>query len=263
MPVVAVIRESWKRLKESQLSLVAGSLAYTTILSVIPLLAVSLSIFQAFGGMERLYATIEPFILDNLAHGSGEQAIAAIRGFIANTHAGTLGATGLAAVIFTTMSMLSSVEAAINRVWRVESRRTLFHRIAAYWLFITLGPVGLAFVLGLATSKRIPVANLLPNGILVFFITVGVFFCVYKWTPARQVYWKPAFVGALSTSVVWNLARLAYQLYASRAVSYHAIYGSLSAIPLLLLWIYILWLIVLAGAALTAALQKRVEALRR
>ena len=156
----------------------------------------------------------------------------------------------------------SSAESAIHRVWRAENKRPLFHRIAAYWLFITLGPVAAAFAVGIATSQNIPFSRILPGGTFLFLLTIGMFFLIYKWVPNRKVYWKPALLGALLTSVVWNFARLLYQLYAQKAVSYNAIYGSLSAVPLLLLWIYILWLIILTGASLTAALQKRIDALR-
>jgi membrane protein len=261
-PIRAVPAETWKLMQESQLFLVAGSLAYTTILSIIPLLAVSLSLFKAFGGMEKLYDTIEPYIVENLARSSGEQAIAAIRGSIANVHAGTLGATGLVGLVITCMSMLSSAEAAIHRVWKADNKRPLFQRLASYWLFITLGPVGLSFALSLVTSQSIPFSKVLPGGTLLFVLTVGVFFTVYKWVPNRKVFWKPALAGAVMTAIVWNLARVAYQVYTREAVSTHAIYGSLSAIPILLLWIYILWLIVLTGASLTAALQKRIDLLR-
>lgn len=255
----SVLVDTHRQMWEAQLFLVASSLAYTTILSIIPLLAVSFSIFQAFGGMERMYAIVEPFILSNLAQGASSEAMAAIRRFIGNIHAGTLGATGLIGLIITSMSMLSSAEKSINRIWKTTITRTPFQRIASYWLFITLGPLGLAFALGAATTLQMPVKRLLPSGTGIFLLTVVFFFGIYKGVPNRKVHWKAALIAAAVTACLFNLARIAYALYAKFAVSYDKIYGSLSAIPLLIFWIYILWVILLTGAALTAAIQKRFD----
>src|SRR5690349_12768440 len=104
-PCKDIILDTGRHMKEAQLLLVASSLAYTTILSIIPALAVSFSIFQAFGGLEKVYGAIEPIIIQNLAEGTGEEAMQAIRKFIGNVHAGTVGVTGFIGLVFTTMSM--------------------------------------------------------------------------------------------------------------------------------------------------------------
>jgi membrane protein len=253
------LRDMVHQVREAQLPVVAGHLAYITILSIVPLLAVSFSIFQAFGGMEKLYDTIEPIILNNLAQAASEDAMKAIRGFITNIHAGTLGATGLVGLIFTSMAMLSSVEQAINRVWKTHVQRSLFQRVASYWLFITLGPLAMAFAVGAATSSDIPLSGILPSGTGLFIITALVFFAIYKWVPNRRVDWRPALIAGMLSAVVWNLARWSYAVYTARVLTYRNIYGSLAAVPILLLWIYIIWMVVLSGAAVTAALQKRFE----
>ena len=256
-----MIADTGKQIKEAELLLNASSLAYITILSIIPLLAVSFSIFQAFGGMQKLYAVIEPLIIQNLAEGSDEHAMTAIRGFISNIHAGALGAGGLVALIFTSMSMLSNAEKAINRVWRAPFTRTLFQRVASYWLFITLGPLALAFAVGFATTQDYPISRFLPNGGGIFIITTAIFYFIYKYVPHRHVNPRAAGLAAVVTAIGWNIARLAYQIYNRNVMTYNKIYGSLGAIPILLLWIYILWLIVLSGAALTVAIQKRFDPL--
>ena len=250
-----VVRETTRQVRRAQLPLVASSLSYTTILSMIPLLAVSFGIFQAFGGLDRIYGLIEPFILANLAEGVSDQVIKLLRQFISNAHASTIGVGGLLGLIITSMTALSSIERAINRVWDAPISRSWFQRISSYWLVITLGPIALAVALGLASVGRFPVANLLPSGTGIFAITVGFFFFVYKWVPHTPVYGKYALFSAVLCSVAFSLARTGYQAYFSQAVSYNKIYGSLAAVPILLLWIYIVWLIILSGAALTAALQ--------
>jgi membrane protein len=248
----------WREIEEAQLFLVASSLAYTTILSIIPVLAVSFAVFEAFGGLEKLYGTIEPFILENLAEGSSDEVMSVLKKFISNAHTATIGASGFVALLFTSMSMLSSVEKAINRIWNVRVTRPLFQRFATYWLIVSLGPLALAVAVGFATSSSIPLQKLLPGtGIFVLFI--GIFFAVYKYVPQRIVNWKPALLSATLTTVLWFLAQQGYSLYTRKVVTYNKIYGSLGAVPILLLWIYIAWLIILGGAALTAVLQRRRE----
>ena len=257
--LTAVIRDVSKEIQGSQLLQVAGNLAYITILSVIPVLAVSFAVFQTFGGMEKLYGTIEPFILENLAEGSGDEVIAMFRRFIGNAHAATIGVGGLIGLLFTTMSMFSSVETAINRIWRVTPKRPFLQSIANYWLIVSLGPLALAIAVGFATSSSIPLRSLLPGGTGIFILFIGIFFGVYKWVPNRPVNWKPALLSGTLTSISWAVAHQLYALYTRRVVTNYKIYGSLGAVPILLLWVYIAWVIVLTGAALTAVLQRRRE----
>ena len=117
MPFLKSIRQFtvavWKEFQECQLLGVASSLAYTTLLSIIPLLAVSFAIFQAFGGLDRLQATLEPVLISNLATGSGEAASEYLRRFIRNAHAGAIGATGFLGLFVTSVSLLYSIDKAI------------------------------------------------------------------------------------------------------------------------------------------------------
>lgn len=248
---------------EAQLPMVASSLAYTTVLSIIPVLAMSFSIFKAFGGMDKMYATIEPIVIENLAEGSGEQVMTYIRTFIGNIHAGTLGATGLIGLIVTCMSMLFSIEKSIHQIWKAPLTRPWFQRLAYYWLIITLGPLTMAFGVGFATSNAtlsdVPIAAYLPSGFGVLCLAILCFFLLYKWVPSRPVHFIPALISAILAAFSWNLARIGYARYTAKALTYNKIYGSLSAVPILLLWIYIAWLVVLSGAALSASIQRRYD----
>lgn len=257
--LIWITQNTWKQIQNAQLLMVASSLAYTTILSVIPLLALSFAIFEAFGGMQKLLNTIQPFILSNLAEGASDEVIAIIQSFVKNAHASAIGAGGFLGLIFTSMSMLTSIENAINRVWQTKITRTWFQRFSTYWLFITLGPVAFSLALGIATSNEYPLARLLPSGTGTFVLTATGFFCIYKFIPNCPVRSKYAVISATITSIFWNLARIGYTIYTRKVLTYHKIYGSLGAVPILLLWIYIAWIVVLAGAALNAALQRSEE----
>ncbi|MCM2324046.1 MAG: YihY family inner membrane protein [Oligoflexia bacterium] len=254
----SVARDTWEQMQKAQLPQAAASLAYTTILSLVPMLAMSFAIFKAFGGMEKMLETIQPFILSNLAEGASNEVIVRLKDFIENAHASAVGASGFLALVVTSMSMLYSIEKAINRVWGTHISRSWFQMISSYWLFITLGPVALSVILAAATSTATPITRFLPGGSGLFVLTVGIFFAVFRYVPNCRVDRRHALISAVFTAILWNLARVAYAVYTAKAVSYNKIYGSLAAVPVLLLWIYIVWLIVLAGAAFTAALQRRV-----
>lgn len=249
--------DTLREIKEAQLALSASSLAYTTILSIIPLLAVSFAVFQAFGGLNKLYEVIEPFVISNLARDAGEKAMEQIRVFISNVKTTTIGAAGFAGLIFTCVTMLSSAEAAINRVWKVEITRPLFQRIAMYWFFITLGPFGFSVMFAMLSSSEMQMKW--PSGTGYFIISVVILSLAYKFVPNRKVHWPSAIFPALLSAACIALARFGYGIYTRQVVTYSKVYGSLGAIPIILVWIYVVWLIILTGAALGASLQKRLE----
>ncbi len=254
-----IIRDTQFVINDAQLFITASSLAYTTILSIIPVLALSFVIFRAFGGLEKLYDTLEPFILSNLSQGTSEDVILRLRGFINNVSVGTIGAGGFIGLVATSMSLMLSIENSFNRIWKTANTRTWFHRIASYWLFITLGPLAMSIGLGIATSTKLPLSKLLPSWSGAFSLAACLLTLIYKFVPNTKVQWKFAFISGFWTAVIWNLTRVGYDLYVDRFASYNKIYGSLAAVPILLFWIYLIWLMVLAGAALTATLQKRLD----
>lgn len=254
-----ILKDTQFVINDAQLFITASSLAYTTILSLIPVLALSFVIFRAFGGLEKLYQTIEPFILSNLSEGTSEDVIVRIKGLITNVSVGTIGAGGLLGLIFTSMSLMLSIENGFNRIWKVTNTRSYFHRIASYWLFITLGPLALSIGLGIATSEKLPLTKLLPTWSGGFAIAACLLTLTYKFVPNTLVKWKYALISGFWTAVIWSLTRFGFNLYVDRFASYNRIYGSVAAVPILLFWIYLIWLMILAGAALTATLQKRLD----
>lgn len=254
-----ILKDTQFVISDAQLFMTAASLAYTTILSIIPVLALSFVIFRAFGGLEKLYETLEPAILSNLSQGTSEDVMLRLRGLINNVSVGTISAGGFIGLIFTSMSLMLSIENSFNRIWKVENHRTWFHRVASYWLFITLGPLALSVALGVATSTKFPLSKLFPNWSGAFALAACFLTLAYKFVPNTKVRTKYALISGFWTAVVWSLSRYGYELYIQKFASYNKIYGSLAAIPILLFWIYIMWLMVLAGAALTATIQKRLE----
>ncbi len=246
-------------LDESQVLMTASSLAYTTLLSIIPLLVVSFAVFQAFGGMDKLLEIIQPMIVENLTQGASEEAIQTVHKLIGNVHTGAVGAGGLIGLLVTSMGLLTSCEKAINKIWKAPMSRTFFTRIASYWFFITLGPVTFSVFIGFfSTGASGSFDKILPSGTGTFALSGILFSLVYKFVPSVKVRWAPAIIAALYTACLWTLARAGYAFYAKHVVSYNKLYGSLGAIPIILVWIYINWIVVLSGAALSALIQRRV-----
>lgn len=255
-----VVTDTHKYVREAQLLLFASSLAYTTLLSIVPLLAVSFAIFQAFGGLEKLYQHMEPYLLEYLAEGNSQEVTQRVRQFISNIHGGALGASGFFALILTCLSMFQSVDTAINRVWKTTNQRPWFYRMTTYWFFITLGPLAFAVILGTLSSNSMSVPGFFPKGTAGFVLGLGLFYLIYRLVPNRNVHWSSALTSSIFTTTCLGVARLAYSFYTKTVLSYSKIYGGLAAIPILILWIYIVWVIVLLGAALGSALQKRLDA---
>jgi membrane protein len=237
--------------RDGQILLTASSLAYTTLLSLIPLLAVTFAILKRVGGLDRLYGELEPLIVSNLAAGTGDQVIGSLQKFIHNTHSSAIGVTGFLGLAITTVLMLNGVEDAFNRVWTGTKTRSLLRRAMMYAIFIVTGPLTISLIIGLSRGLSRGLSPLVSE-----LVAVTSFTLVYKLIPNTFVDWRWSLLSGFWTSVILQLARWAYRIYITRYVPYHLIYGSLAALPILLLWIYILWVIILTGAVLGASAQK-------
>jgi len=177
--------------------------------------------------------------------------------FAKNVHGTALGAGGFLGLGLSCMSMTLAVERAFHRVWNAPILRPLYQRIIAYWVLLALGPLAFAWVLRAVTSKNLPISHFIPDEVSLFFLSAAGLSFAYKWVPSHVVRWKPALISGTAAAATWVLAKNAYGLYTHRALSYNKIYGSLAVAPLLLIWIYIAWAVVLTGAALSAAIQRR------
>ena len=257
--VLEIIRATLAAMKHARLWMVASSLAYTTLLSIVPLLAVSFAIFQVFGGMVKLQGALQPLIAESFSDTMALQISMTIGQFAERINASTLGFTGLLALIMTSMSLLSNADKAIHHVWGASIRRSGFQRFATYWLFVTFGPIAIAVAIGTATGIELRWIRILPSGLTGFLMTTVVFFCTHRWIPDRPVSLRAALWAAVYTSITFQLVRYGFAIYAKNVVSVHKIYGSLSAIPVFMFWIYLQWLVFFSGVALTSVLQKRWE----
>lgn len=235
----------------------AAALTYHTLLSLVPLLAVAFALFKAFGGFQKLQEPLEDLIFSQLAIANSEQVADWLTGFVEQVNSGAIAGIGVLVLFYTAAGLLTNIEQAFNRVWNVRLRRPLYVRLAIYWCILTLAPPIVALSISFSTDLinrtvsawfgEAAAGALLA---LVSPVTVGlVFFVIYVMVPDTHVRWKDAAVGAVAAAICWNAAKAAF-LWSTKASSkYSAIYGAMSALPLLMIWIYTSWSIVLFGAS--------------
>jgi membrane protein len=249
--------ETYRQFRVSDVQILAGNLAFVTVISLVPLLAVSLSVFSAYGGFDSLLKKIEPFILQNLVEASGAELSKAIRRSVHRVHSGALGAAGVVGLFLASTKLFNDMETAVQRVWRIRTRRPIALRLLLYWLIMFLGPLVLAFTLGVLGSRDLGLVQILPQSALAVALAFLTLVVIYKFVPARIVSWQAAFTGAVFASTGIALAQAFYAEITRNVLRYNKIYGSLASFPIFLIWLLVLWWIFLVGVALSAVIQNR------
>lgn len=249
-------------LAAGQLSLRAMSLVYTTLLSLVPLLAVSFSVLQAFGVHNQLDSW-----LVGLLEPLGEEALrisSQIVSFVENVNVRVLGSFGLVILIYMVVSLTQKVEAAVNHTWRIRSTRGFFERFTHYLSVILVGPLlvvaAISFYASVMTSDVVQeMAAVEPFGALranltkavPYFLVIAAFTFVYVYIPYTRVRISAAIAGGIVAGILWSLAGAAFARFVVSSTAYAAIYSSFAIIVLFLIWLYVGWLILLTGAAVS------------
>ncbi|WP_288127016.1 YihY family inner membrane protein [Thiomonas sp.] len=259
-----------KRFGEERLAQTAGSLTFTTLISMVPLLAVGLSIFTAFPAFHRMQEHLQ----QQFAHALLPQSIAETVFRYLNQFAAKakgLGAAGVASLIFLATSMMLTVDKALNAIWRTARPRPLAQRVLLYWAGMTLGPLVLGA--GLAASTALMAAHRgwvrqIPGGADVLLTLLSWGFmgtalgALYRFVPNTEVKWRDALAGGFFASVGFDLAGRAFAWYVASMPTFTAVYGTFATLPIFLMWIYWSWMVLLLGAMLAAFLPLlRVRAL--
>ncbi|HUT50470.1 MAG TPA: virulence factor BrkB family protein [Alphaproteobacteria bacterium] len=255
---------TWRRLVADRCLSVAASLSYTTLLSIVPLVAVGLAAFAAFPVFEGVQETLQKFLFQNFVPAASEVVREQITKFVANT--GQLTAIGIIILVITALMLLSTIEEAFNVIWRQSESRSFGVRFLTYWAILTLTPllIGGSFAVSSYIFAATEVMNLEvlkgPLGFLLrllpFLLSVIAFALIYIVMPNRRVDWRHALAGALTAAVLFQLLKLVFVLYVTNFPSFETIYGAVAAMPLFLVWMYVTWVAVLVGAELAAAIPE-------
>lgn len=247
-------------LSSGLLSLRAMGLVYTTLLSLVPLIAVSFSVLKGFG----IHNQLKP-ALTNLLEPLGEKGILVsqqIISFVDNMKVGVLGSIGLLFLIFTVLSLVKKIESAFNYTWRITVTRNFFQRFSNYLSVILIGPLLLFTAAGLTASfnSSVVVNNIIsiePFGTILlligeitpFILTIITFTLIYILIPNTKVRFKSAFYGAVAATILWKLTGVMFTAFIVDSTNYTAIYSGFAIMIILMLWIHLSWLIVLTGAS--------------
>lgn len=250
---------------EGEITLRAMSLVYTTLLSLVPLLALAFSVLKALG----VHDSLEP-VLEQLLRPLGDQGpeIAhSIIGFVDNMKVGVLGFLGVILLVYTAVSMITKVEGSFNFIWKIGQARGLTKRFSEYLVVLMVGPMVVFAALGLTASLRssrmvLDLLTIEPFGSAVLLLTkalpylliIGVLTFFYAYIPNTRVQPRAAAIGGLFGGVVWQSASVAFATFVANT-NYKAIYSGFAIVIVLLLWIYVGWLIILMGCRLAFYVQ--------
>ncbi|MDX1303967.1 virulence factor BrkB family protein [Photobacterium sp.] len=253
-----------RRIGHDRLTVTAGSMAYVTLLSLVPLITVVLAALSAFPVFAGLGDLLQNFVIENFVPAAGEVVKTYLNEFVAN--AGKMTAVGVGALFVVAMMLMSSIDQSLNYIWRVHEKRRPVISFSIYWMVLTLGPILVGS--SIAVSSYFGSLTLLDseavNGLfqqmlrgLPAIMSSCAFLGLYLLVPNIKVKLSHALIGALTASVLFELSKKGFALYITNFPSYQVIYGALAVIPILFVWVYLCWCIVLLGAEITASLGER------
>lgn len=246
---------------EGQLTLRAMSLVYTTLLSLVPLLAISFSVLKGFG----VHNQVEPLLLNFLAPlgGKGVEITGQIIGFVENVKVGVLGGLGFALLFYTVVSLMQKIERSFNYIWHVARERTLVQRFRDYLIVIIVGPLLVFTGIGLmASAMSTPVyesvAAFEPFGALIeftarlipFLLIVAAFTFINVFVPNTPVRLRSALIGGAVAGLLWHTTGWLFASFVADSPNYAAIYSTFATLIVFLVWVYLGWLIMLIGSAI-------------
>ena len=252
-----LVRHAWTHFLEDRCFEEAASLAYTTLLAMVPLMAVIFGIVAAFPVFSEWSQRLRSFIFINFVPAASEQVESYLDTFLDSASSLTL--PGTVFLILTALLLMFRIESAFNRIWRVDHALSLINRVVMYWAVLTLGPILIAAAIALSAQNIFRVLGLegiaspVWHRIGVFFLLWTAFTFIFVLVPNRPVRIRHALVGALLSALLFELAKLAFVSYISNA-NYAVIYGALATIPIFLFWLYLIWIVILFGASLSASL---------
>ncbi len=254
-------------LRDDRIQLRASRLSQVTLFSLVPFLALIFSLFQAFGGLEAFSKNVEIFIFENIAVGSQDDFIGYLETFVGRIHGGALGSFSGLLLLGAAVRLVLSIEDAFDELWGVHERRRLFDRVVTYWAIITLGPLLLAASLvGSDALQEWTQARFTTPGWLFSLVppalTILSFSLLYFVLPSARVRFRHALTGGLLAGLLFELAKAGYATIAVNLFRYDAVFGSLGAIPVFIIWVEIAWLIVLLGCKLSFAYQNHATLLQ-
>jgi len=260
-----------ERFREDRLGLTASSLTFTTTIALVPLFTVVLAVFTAFPMFAKFQLVLQQWLIESLIPDSiARQVLGYLTQFVGK--ASRLGGVGLGALFLTALALILTIDRTLNGIWRVRQPRPLGQRVLVYWALMTLGPLLLALSLSLtsyALSASKDMVGDLPGGVqflldsVQFVLLAWGMAALYHFVPNTHVRWAHAWAGGVFVSLAFELAKRVLVLYLAKVPTYSVLYGAFATVPILLVWLYVAWVIVLMGAVIAAYLPSLLTGVQR
>lgn len=259
-PWIDTARTLRERFREDHLGLTASSLTFTTLIALVPLVTVMLAVFSAFPMFAGFQAALEKYFLQSLVpEGIAKPVLSALTQFAAK--AARLGTLGLVVLVLTALALMLTIDRALNAIWRVRRPRSIARRVLVYWAVLTLGPLLLGISLSLTSyvlGAGRGVVGATPGGVrlllnsIEFALMAAGMAGLFHYVPNTHVRKRHALAGGVFVAIGFELAKRGLAWYVSLMPTYSMVYGAFATVPILLLWIYVSWVIVLWGAVIAA-----------
>ncbi|MFZ6817669.1 YihY family inner membrane protein [Undibacterium sp. Ji22W] len=257
-----LIQFALRRLQEVRLPQVAGSLTFTTVLALVPILTIGLAILTAFPLFTDFKVSLEAYFTQSLMP---KQISTTVMGYLTQfaTKATRLSAVGGVVLMFTAVATMAMIDKTFNQIWQVKRSRPLVQRIVVYWAIVTLGPLLIGISMSATSSlftatnglmKTVPLIGTIFYTAVSIAFTTGAYTLLYLTVPNRPVDWRDAAWGGVFAAVAFEIAKRLFAIFIKQFPTYTVIYGALAAVPIFLIWIYLSWLITLVGAVIAASL---------
>ena len=269
-PWKSTARTLRERFSEDRLGLTASSLTFTTIMALVPLVTVALAVFTAFPMFAKLQGGLQQWLVTSLIPDNiSRQVLGYLTQFAGK--ASRLGVVGLALLLATALALILTIDHTLNSIWRVRKRRHFGQRVLVYWSALTLGPVVLGVSLSVtsyAISASQGIVGVMPDSVgvmleaLQFGLLAGGLAAMYHYVPNAHVKWRHAWAGGLFVAAGIELAKKLLAAYLGMVPTYSVMYGAFATVPILLIWIYVAWVIVLLGAVIAAYLPSLLSGVR-
>jgi membrane protein len=260
-----------ERFSEDRLGLTAGSLTFTTTISLVPLFTVALAIFTAFPMFARMEQALHKWLFQGLIpEHIARQVATYLLQFTGK--AGQIGWVGALVLLASALTLILTIDRKLNDIWRVRRLRPLAQRVLVYWALLTLGPLVAALSLSMSSyamsASRGWVGAAHPFfmawlDVLEFGAVLLAMAALYRYVPNAHVRWSHAIAGALFVAVAFDLAKRLLAWYLTAIPTYSVVYGAFATLPILLIWIYLVWAIVLLGAVVVAYLPSLMAGVAR
>mgnify|MGYP000287628013 FL=1 len=259
---LALGKQLWERNRGLNLNQIAASLAFTTTLSLVPMLTIATILIGYLPSVIQVKKVFRAWLLDaSMPGGINQQVFTYLDQF--STKARGLTYVGLIGLVITTIMTLAVIEAAFNQIFKVQQQRPLLKKVVIYSAATILGPVllglgiylsGVLFSASEGWIEAISFGFRLMAAIAPIFLAIAVYTVVYKFLPYSKILWSDAFSGAFFAALSFEFMKFGYAIFLSHTAFYKTVYGAFAIFPLGLLWIYMTWWITLAGAILVANL---------